>query len=202
MTKKGAKNVKIIGITGGIGSGKSTASEILTKFGAVIIDADKIAREVVKKGSAALKEIADYFGYGVLNDEQELDRKKLSDIVFNNKEKLDVLNKITHKYIGREIFDLVKQNEDKNLLVIDAAIPLEHGFLDTVHEIWVIWADVEVRIQRVMKRSNISYDHVLKIIKSQYSDDYYFKIADYIIYNNDSFESLRAKIQDIMNSEK
>jgi dephospho-CoA kinase len=194
--------LRIIGITGGIGSGKSTVASILSSLGAVIIDADKISTEVVRKGEPALMEIVDNFGSEILNNSKDLNREKLAQIVFNDNIKLDILNNITHKYIAYRIAEDIKNWKDEQqnaiksqILVIDAAIPLEHGFIDSVEKIWVIFADEEVRIKRVMKRNNSSYEDVQARINSQMKYDDYFKLADLIIYNNLGVEELRFDVK-------
>lgn len=188
----------IIGLTGGIGSGKSTVSSILASLGAKIIDADSISRHLVKKGKKAYFEIIDSFGNEVVNKYGEIDRKKLGNIVFNDEKKLNLLNQITHKYISQEIIRLkevfFKQNKN-NILVIDVAIPLKHGFLDISDEIWVVFADEEKRIERVMKRSGLTYDEVKARILKQMNYEDYFELADRIIYNNDDKEKLTMEIK-------
>ena len=124
----------IIGVTGGIGSGKSTVSKMLIEFGAVIIDADQIAREVVTSGKPALKEISITFGDGILKQNGELNRAALADIVFSDKDKLETLNKIIHKYVNSEIKSVLREYQVKNikLIVLDVPIPTKEGFIDLV----------------------------------------------------------------------
>lgn len=115
--------MRIIGITGGIGSGKSTVSRILSETGAKIVDADVIAKEVVRKGGKALDELMNFFGNGILNEFGELDRKKLSGIVFNSPEKLEVLNKITHKYVVEKIIENINIERHKNTDTVVIDVP-------------------------------------------------------------------------------
>ena len=146
--------MKVIGVTGGIGSGKSTVAHILHGLGAKVIDADVISKDIVDKDTVVLQEIIQVFGKGILNDAYELDRKKLGDIVFKNALKLMELEQITHKYIVREIIkriDFEKQKNSSNIIVLEASIPVDHGFKDVVDEIWVVEAKMEERIKRVMK---------------------------------------------------
>lgn len=190
-------SLKIIGITGGIGSGKSTVSRILEDLGAEIIDADKIAREVVSSKGDAFKEIIDTFGIELLNEKGELDRKKLADVVFNQPEKLDILNKISHKYVIDRILhslDAKTKEEKGGTIVVDAPIPVKHGFLDTVDEVWVVYADRDIRIKRVMERGNMTYEEILNRINSQISDSDYLNIAHEVIENNGSIEELEKNV--------
>lgn len=194
--------MRIIGITGGIGSGKSTVSSILAKYGARVIDADIIARQIAAKGEPALDEIVSCFGKEILDREGELNRKKLAEKVFNDKEKLMVLNTITHKYVVERILkeiENVKGDQSVEIIVLDVPIPIEHGFLDTVDEVWVVAAQTEVRVERVIKRSRLTYDEAIKRINAQKSDEEYVKIADRVIYNNDNLEELERSVKQLLN---
>ncbi|NLD50296.1 MAG: dephospho-CoA kinase, partial [Clostridiaceae bacterium] len=172
--------MRIIGITGGIGSGKSTVSRILSGLGAKVIDADRIARDVVKKGEKALYEITAAFGSGVLDDNGELDRHSLSKIVFSDPDRLNKLNEITHRFISERIIQLIEQYSNNDTIVIDAPIPVKEGFLNVADEVWVVHASEDVRINRVMKRSSMSDEEVKKRIRLQMSDQEYMKIADLV----------------------
>lgn len=189
--------MKIIGVTGPIGSGKSTLSGYFAKKGATVIDADLLYREVVQKGRPALTEIADFFGNEVLDKDGGLDRKKLGQIVFEDKTKLKVLNDITHKYIIEEILNEVKKARESNvdLLVIECPIPVKHGFIDVVDEIYVVVADEKVRAERIMKRNNLTFDDAMKRIRSQMTNDEYIKIADKVIINEWDIERLIAQLE-------
>lgn len=187
--------MRVIGITGGIGSGKSTASKILSHLGAKVIEADKISRDIMKEGHKVFDEIIAYFGDDILDENGELVRRKLADIAFKNDEKLKALNDITHKYISQEIKKKIKKYNKEDTVVVDAAIPLEDGFIDVSDEIWFITADKDIRIKRVMERNNLTYNKVMDIIKSQLDDDYYISISDIIIYNNGSYEELEEKVK-------
>ncbi|HPU41404.1 dephospho-CoA kinase [Acetivibrio clariflavus] len=187
--------MRIIGVTGGIGSGKSTVSKILASFGAQVIDADVLARQIVQKGQKALEEIVNYFGEAVLDSEGNLDRKKLSGIVFKDKKKLEALNRITHNYIAEKIIEEIKKIKEDETVVVDAPIPIEHGFIDVVDEIWTVIADKEVRIKRVMERSGLTYNEVEDRINSQLSDEFYLSISDRVIVNNGSIEELRLQVE-------
>jgi dephospho-CoA kinase len=189
--------LKIIGVTGGIGSGKSTVSRILRDLGAIIISADKIARDIVYKGEKALEELVEYFGNDILTDEGELDRKKLGTIVFGNNEKLEVLNSITHKYIVEKIVDMAEQFRMENksgIMVIDAPIPVEHGFIDLVDQVWVVTADIDVRIKRIIERDGITREEALNRINSQKKEGEYLGIADEVLVNNGGIEELERVV--------
>lgn len=189
--------MKIIGVTGGIGSGKSTVSRILRDLGAKIVSADKIARDIVHKGEKALLEIVEHFGDEILTSNGELDRKKLGTIVFGNNEKLEVLNSITHKYIAEKIVNIAEQFKMDNksgIMVIDAPIPVEHGFIDIVDQVWVVTADIDVRVKRIIERDGITREEALSRINSQKKESEYLDIADEVLVNNGEIEELEKEV--------
>lgn len=193
--------MKVIGITGGIGSGKSTVAHILAELGARVIDADIISKDIMYKDSKALQEIIEHFGNGILNEVGELDRKKLGSIVFGDVEKLEKLTVITHKYIIEEIIQRVEREKNKagsKVIVLEASIPIEHGFQDIVDEIWVVISDIEDRIKRVMKRNGYNYAQVLERINSQIRDEDYIKIADKVIKNSGNITELKNEINKLL----
>ncbi|MGE5615014.1 MAG: dephospho-CoA kinase [Bacillota bacterium] len=196
---KAGKNesMRIIGITGGIGSGKSTVSRILKDLGAVVVDADAVARSVTQAGGKAVKELADYFGNEIIREDGELDRAKLASLAFADDVKLNALNSITHKYILEKIHETVESLKKSGkfvITVIDAPIPVKEGFLDLVDEVWVVLADKDSRIKRVMERSGFSHDEVSARIDAQLNDEEYIRLADEVLYNNGSVEDLEQAV--------
>lgn len=189
--------MKIIGVTGGIGSGKSTVSRILSDLGAKVLDADRIAREVVKKGGEALDELKMTFGNEILDSMGELDRKKLAAIVFSDAEKLKTLNRITHKYVASKIKNEVhrlRKEGKTEIVVIDVPLPVKEGFRDVADVIWTVTADRETRIKRVMARSSVTREEVERRMNAQYSEDSYVSLADIVIKNDGSIEDLEKKV--------
>lgn len=191
--------MRIIGVTGGIGSGKSAVSQILSELGAVVVDADRIARTVTAKGEKALAEIAAYFGKEVITPEGELDRHKLGEAIFGDDAKREALDSITHKYIIEEMIGQVEQAKraKAETIVLDVPIPVKHGFLDTVDEVWVVTTDLEKRVERIMKRNGLPYDEVLKRIQSQMNEKEYLQLADRIIPNQGNMDTLRETVKKI-----
>jgi dephospho-CoA kinase len=195
------QKMKVIGITGGIGSGKSTVARILGELGARVIDADIISKDIMYKGSKALQEITECFGNEILNEAEELDRKKLGDLVFGDAEKLEKLTVITHKYIIEEIIERVEREKSKagtEMIILEASIPVEHGFKDIADEIWVVISDIEDRIKRVMNRNGYNYAQVSERINSQMSDEEYIKIADKVIKNSGKIDELKNEINKLL----
>ena len=181
-------NKIIIGLTGGTGCGKTTVCSILKRYDASIIDADKIAHSIIKKGTKAYFEIIDYFGKDILNSDRQIDRKKLGEIVFNNKEKLDYLNSITHKYIIEEItnnINILKEKEEYKYIVIDAPLLIETNLHKIVDTVWIVHCSLETRIKRLKNRDNLSEEILVKRIESQTPFEQNKKFADFIILNED-----------------
>lgn len=189
--------MKIIGVTGGIGSGKSTVSSTLRDLGAAVVDADILSKNITASGGKAFEELTGYFGKGIINEAGEINRKELASIAFGDKVKLHALNCITHKYIVEKMIDtveLLKNSGKCEIIVIDAPIPIEKGFLDQVEEVWVVVSDRETRIKRIMDRSGIPYEDVLARINSQLREDEYLKLADEVLYNNGTMEELEQAV--------
>lgn len=178
--------MNIIGLTGGIASGKSTVSRILGKLGAVIIDADKIARKAVEPGEKGLYNIVCEFGKEVLSDDGTLDRKALGNIVFNDPGKLKVLNEITHPEIRKVICDAlesIRKNDESSTAVIDAAVLLESGMDELVDEVWLVYVDYETQVKRLMMRDSITREEAYARINSQMPVEDKIKRSDKIIDN-------------------
>lgn len=186
----------IIGLTGGIASGKSTVSKMLKDLGAHIIDADIIARKVVEKGQKAYNRIVQSFGVEILQENGELNRKKLGDIVFSDKTKLDLLNRITHPEIMSSIAEeiaIAKANEYK-IIVLDAAILLELGLQDMVDSVWLVVVSRETQIERLMERDKLSLDEAECRMNSQLKNEEKIKYADQIINNEKTIEEVKADV--------
>ena len=191
--------MKLAGLTGGIGSGKSTVARILAELGAYIIDADELARKVVEPGMPAWNEIRKVFGEDVINPDQTIDRKKLADVIFKNKKRRKQLEAITHPRIGEEIIkelDRAKKS-GKKLAVIDAALLLESSLEKWVKPVIVVSADEGIRVERVCRRDGVSPEDVLARIRNQASDEERKKKADYLIENNGDLNELRARVFEI-----
>ena len=193
--------MKVIGLTGGTGSGKSIVSKSLAEAGAVIVDADKIAHEIILKDEPAYREIVEYYGTGILDAEENIIRKKLGEIVFNDKEKLAFLNQCTHKYITAEVkrqIAAAKAEGTAAAIIVDAPLLLE-AKLETVCDlVWVVHADPEVRAQRVMARDGISYELAKARISNQKSWAEYKSAASAVIDNSKDLSYLKEQITEIL----
>lgn len=190
--------MRILGVTGGSGTGKSTVCRILENKGGKIIDADAISRTLQIKGGVAYDEIVDYFGKDILTKNGDIDRPKLAGLVFGNKAELSKLNSIVHKHVSSEIKRLIEAYDvlNEKFIVLDVPIPVEKGFFDSVHRIWSIIADDEIRIQRIRNRMNISEADAIRRISCQMTNSEYAAIADVVIENNIDFETLEKIVDE------
>ena len=196
----------LIGLTGGTGSGKGVVADILAEKGGRILDADKLARKVVEKGQPAYYEIMEHFGKDIFDENGDLIRKKLGDIVFNDPKELEFLNKCTHKYIGiltaQELEETEKNKDKYKFVVFDAPQLIESGMDKMFDLIWVVTADEEVRIQRIMERDSITRQQAQSRIDSQLKMEDFEKVADKIIFNNTTVEELREQVEEILDDIK
>lgn len=174
----------VVGITGGSGVGKSHLAELLKARGYAIIDADVIAKEVMEKGEECLNEVAREFGDGILDD-GHLNRKRLAGIVFSDSDKLDKLNKISHKYILRRIEDGIRKASGK-MVFVDGAVLIESGF--TSDAMIGIVAEYDERVRRIMRRDSLSEEEAKMRIDAQQKDDFYHKNCDLVIDNKKEFD--------------
>jgi dephospho-CoA kinase len=186
----------IIGLTGGIATGKSTASLILSEQGIPVIDADIIAREVVMPGKEAYEKIVAFFGDDVILSDKTLNRAKLGEIIFNNSEKRLKLNEIVHPAVRSE---MKKQAElhlsDGNPLVImDIPLLFESKLTHMVDETWLIYIHPDLQLRRLMERDGYSEEQALSRIKSQMPIDKKKELADVVIENNGTKEDLKQKL--------
>ncbi len=182
----------VVGLTGNIGCGKSSLSELLMSKNIDVIDADIISREIMY--DKELLEIIFYeFGTEIKNNDGTLNRKKLGNIVFNDDDMLMKLNSITHPAIKRKINDRIidVSNQGKNIAVIDAALLIEGKFLDLVDKLVVITCNEEVQLNRVVNRDNMTKEEALKRINSQMKQNEKIKYADYIIDNSKDMNNLK-----------
>lgn len=194
--------MKVIGLTGGIASGKSTVTKYIRELGGIVIDADIIARDIVEKGKPALKDIKEQFGLEVINKDGSLKRKALGEIVFNDPKKLKILNQITHFRIINEIDERLKyyrKLDDSKVVFIDAALLIEMKMDYLVDEIWLVIVDKETQIQRLMARDEITYNKALDRINSQMTLEEKKEYADIIIDNSKGFDELEEQILNLWN---
>ena len=199
---------RVIGITGGIGSGKSTVSNILREeYGAHIIDCDELARDILMPGEKAYREVVEHFGRDILTGKSDngynIDRKKLADIVFNDLDELKKLEFITHKYVYEEIKKRLQRIscvtittvQESPVVGVEASVPDPDSFRKICGEIWTVVSPLDVRIKRVMERSGLTFEDVEKRIAAQKKDESYIEFSDKVIYNPDDIDKLKEEIK-------
>ena len=189
--------MKVIGLTGGIATGKSSASEILLEMGAMVIDADKVGHQMYLPETEAWQEIIDTFGKDLLLPDRNINRPKLGEIVFNDKEALKKLNQIVHpkmyKNFEEQIVSHRKRAGDKGVVVLDAAILIEANWLPLVNQVWIVVADSNTVIDRLCAKG-FTEEHARSRISSQLTDEERKKHADVVIENNGDIPQLRVRL--------
>ncbi|MBU5440044.1 dephospho-CoA kinase [Tissierella sp. MSJ-40] len=194
----------LIGLTGGISTGKSTVSNILKGKGYKVIDADEIAKEVVEVSMPAYEEIVDYFGEDILLMDKTIDRKKLGKLIFNNINLREKLNGIVHPYVFRAIKENINYYCEKEKLVF-LDIPLLFEQIELLkkhsiifHEIWLVYTDEETQIERLMKRDIIDRQEAIAKIKAQMSIEEKKNRSSRIIDNSGIIEELYEQIDKLL----
>ncbi len=193
--------MKIVGLTGGIGSGKSSVAGMLVEKGARLIDADLLAREVVGPGRPAWQDIISEFGEDVKAPDGSIDREKLGSIVFYDDKKRKRLNELTHPRIGEEILRLLNKYREEGapVVVIDAALLLESPATHWIKPVIVVTAPDETKSERVARRDSLSAEDVMARIKSQWSDSERTALADYVIDNSGGLADLESQVDRVYN---
>lgn len=190
---------KVIGLTGGIGSGKSTVSQFLAELGAIIIDADKVGHEAFQPDTPAWHDVIAAFGRQVLSPSGEIDRKKLGEIVFNDPDSLSCLNQIMHP----RMYDMMQaqieeyRKQGVAVVVIEAAILIEANWQSLVDEVWVTVTPESTVIRRLKDQRGLDEEQTLARIRSQISTDERTKQADVIINNDGNLDEVRIRVNEL-----
>ena len=188
----------VIGLTGGIASGKSTVADILKKDSDVLhIDADIIAKQLYLPGNIGYEPIIREFGREYIAGNGFIDTKKLGGLVFSCDKARQKLNNLLHPLLKEEI-KCILNNALLPIAIIDAALIFEAKLNSLCDTVWLVYADVETRKRRIMRRNSLSEIEALDRIRSQKSDDFYFEHADVIINNNGSENDLKKKVEDLL----
>ena len=182
----------IVGLTGGIGSGKSAAANFFQSEGIIVIDADHLAREVIEQDTPGFKSIVDCFGLDVISDDGSIDRGKLRKVVFDNQEKKRILESITHPLVGELMAKKIATAKSPYSIIM---VPLifETNTMSAYDRILVIDCDPALQLKRATSRDNNSDELIQKIIDSQCSREQRLSIANDVIPNNDSLENLESR---------
>ncbi|MBT8134271.1 MAG: dephospho-CoA kinase [Gammaproteobacteria bacterium] len=190
-----------IGLTGGIGSGKTSVSDVFERLGIPVIDTDVIARGLVNENEGILQQIADTFGPDVVKQSGEIDRKKLAQLVFHSKENKQSLERILHPEIKAEVLHQIKILSSSQIppayIIIVVPLLLESNYHDIIDRILVVIADEALRIARVQKRDRRSMSEIRAIIKHQVDDSTRLDAADDIIENNSNFNMIENQVESL-----
>ena len=186
----------ILGLTGSFGSGKTTVARIFKSFGAQIIDADKLAHGCIAPGSPAYEKIIHAFGNGILDKDGRIDRKKLSDIVFNDINLLIKLNSIIHPQVIRIIKAKINSSKSK-VIVLDAPLLLEAGLKGLVDKLLVVKITRARQLKRIRNKSSLSKQDILKRIKSQIPLPQKVRLADFVIDNSATLSETMKQVEQI-----
>jgi dephospho-CoA kinase len=192
--------VKLIGLTGGIASGKSTVAKILARLGAAIVNADGLSREVVEPGRDAWKEIVDRFGAGVLQPDQALDRQKLRAIIFNDPEARRTLESIIHPRVRALAEERIRQHANSGYEVVVYEVPLlfEGNLQESLRPVILVACDIDTQRRRLQERDQLDAASAQKQIEAQMSLAEKRRLADYIIENDGSMDDLERQVRAVL----
>jgi len=189
--------MKVIGLTGGIGSGKSTVSQFLAELGAIIVDADRVGHEAFKPGTELWREVVAAFGRQIVTPSGDIDRKKLGEIVFGNAESLWRLNQIMHP----RMYDMVKtqleeyRRQGVAVAVLEAPLLIEANWTSLVDEVWVTVASEATVLKRLQERTGLSKEESLARIRSQLPSEERIKHADVVINTDCSLDEVKTRVK-------
>lgn len=191
--------MKIIGITGGVGAGKSTVLDYLREqFHAYVIQADQVGHQVMEPGEICYSQVIALFGEHILKKDKTIDRKAVSDVVFGNEEKLKKLNEIIHPAVRQSVLEEIQLQKEKKtaIVVVEAALLLEEHYEKFCDKVWYVHTDREIRISRLMANRGYSREKSESIISSQAPDEYFTEHADYIIRNNGDIKDTWLQVEE------
>lgn len=186
----------LIGLTGSIASGKSTVSKMLRELGAYIVDIDKISHEITRPGEPAWKEIIETFGTAVTEEDGQINRKRLGQIIFADAKAREKLEYITHPRIEAAATAAIAGAGELgyNIVVLDVPLLIEVGWHTRVNAVWVVYVDEKTQVVRLMMRDDSTYGDAMSRIKAQLSIDEKLKYADVVINNNKTIDNTAAQV--------
>jgi len=192
--------LKVYGITGGAGTGKSELMKMLRDdFSGCVIISDDIARALTQKGAVSYKLIVEHFGAGILGADQEIDRAHLAEAVFNNEEELNRLNGMIHPQVRKEIESIIREAADSGkyaFVAIESAIILDCGYEDICDEFWYVYTRPEIRRQRMKETRGYSDERVDAVMKSQRPDEYFISRCQFVVENNSTLDDLYRQLKE------
>lgn len=193
------QNVMVVGLTGQTGSGKSTVSRVFAESGFALIDADSVTKFIQPQNSPCLAELEDFFGKEIISENGSLDRKKLSEIVFSKKSRLEALNAICYPYICSEILKRIRKyaRMNKKIILLDAPTLFESRTDDFCELIISVISRENLRLERIMKRDGIDETMAKKRMHAQKTQKFFIENSDFIIKNNKSMENLESVAKEV-----
>ena len=189
-----------VGLTGGIGSGKTTAAARFASLGARVYHADEISRRALDPGAVCYDRVVSAFGQEILNEDQSINRRKLGEIVFNDHEKRTLLNDIIHPYVIHELFSRAEQdlsNEPSGIAVFEVPLLFESGMHERMDHNIVVTSTEENRVRRVMERDNLSREQVISRMRAQMPEEEKLLLADAVLENNGTEAELIAQVDQL-----
>jgi dephospho-CoA kinase len=193
-----AGHIPVIGLTGGIGAGKSTVTQMLEELGTSVIDADKVGHQIYLPDLPAWREIVDTFGPEVLNADRTINRQALGKLVFADPEAMRTLNRIVHPKMFDRMVELIAEMRARGrmkAIVVEAAVLIEANWMALVDQVWVVVASEAVVVDRLAKQRHLSPEQVRTRIAAQLANDERLKHADVVIRNDGSLEEVRHAVQ-------
>ena len=190
----------LLGLTGSIATGKSTVAEMLKRRGAVVVDADQVARKVVEPGSLGLNRIKETFGSEMLTADGQLDRAKLGELVFADEEARLRLNALLHPLIMDEMKRMTAESLDKDpksIVIWDVPLLIEENLTQFVEQVIVVYVPQAIQLKRLMERNHLTKTEAIKRMQSQLSIEEKKKVADYIIDNSGSLEETERQVDQL-----
>lgn len=190
----------VIGVTGGFGTGKSTVCRMFGRLGAIVLDADRIAHDVIMPGGAGYKKVISLFGRSILSGNGRIDRRRLGRVVFKDKKKLNLLISVIHPEVIKRIKEIIKKSRSggvnlQRYFVLDVPLLIEAGLLKTVDKLVVVTADKNTEIRRCLKKHGLKRQEISRRIRNQMPLSKKMRLADFIIDNNGSFNSTRKMVE-------
>ena len=188
-----------IGLTGGIGSGKSTVAGVLNDLGAKLVDADRVGWEVYRTGTGGYRSVVDEFGEEVVGPDGESDRKRLGSIVFGDPARMEALTGIVWPLIAGAVADRIGEEAARGtlILVVEAAVLFEAGWENLFDEIWVVTAREETAVERLISRDGVTAESVLARVAAQIPDEERVRRADAVIDNGGDLTGLRRSVESV-----
>ena len=190
-----------IGITGGVGSGKSKVLEYLGGMtGVSVYQADLIARQMQMPGQRCYEDIVAHFGRGILSEDQSIDRKRLAEVVFQDEEELHVLNQLVHPAVNQRIEELIQEEEQKGtvVFVLEAALLTEDFYRLILDEIWYVYAEESVRRERLHASRNYTDEKITSMMNAQPSEERFRTFCDQVLDNTGDFEKTIKQIDNLL----